>query len=182
MNNVSYIENWFLEHNHFLKDRDDKYQMLHILIFYVLVFESFEKINEDKIIKINHSYEVKPGKVIRNEIVDKILRIVNVEYANLELSDLENQNTYRIFFNKMDIEDGELDYEWLSVFETIYEYLKKHYENYNFNKYTYKIKNKVFYSINQLNEDEIHTLSKIPESDEQLLWEVFHEDGKMFWW
>ena len=49
MDNVTYIENWFLEKNQFLKDRNDKYQMLHILVFWVLVFESFEKINEDKI-------------------------------------------------------------------------------------------------------------------------------------
>ena len=58
MDNVTYIQHWFLENNHFLKDRQDKYEMLHILVFYVLVFESLEKINEDQIIKINHSYEL----------------------------------------------------------------------------------------------------------------------------
>ena len=182
MDNVTYIENWFLENNQFLKDRSDKYQMLHILVFYVLVYESFEKVNEDKLIKLNHSYEVIPGKKIENEITENILKIVNVEYANLEYDDLVNQSTYRIFFHKLEIEDGELDYEWLSAFETTYNNLKKHYENYNFNKYTYKIKNKVFYSVNELNEDEIRRLSLIPENEEQLLWEVFHEDGKMFWW
>ena len=100
MDNVTYIENWFLEKNQFLKDRNDKYQMLHILVFWVLVFESFEKINEDKIFKIGNSYEVKSGKKVENAISESILKMVNVEFANLEYDDLLNANTYQNFFYK----------------------------------------------------------------------------------
>ena len=182
MDNVSYIQNWFLENNKFLKDREDKYEILHILVFYVLVYEYFEKINQDKIIKINHSYEVIPGKSVVNEISENILKMVNVQYANLEYEDLVKDKTYHHFFYVHDIEDGELDYEWLCLFETNYDFLKKHYSNYNYNKHVYKIRNKVFYSINELTDEEIKELETIPEKDEQILWEVFHEDGKMFWW
>lgn len=182
MDNVTYIENWFLEKNQFLKDRNDKYQMLHILVFWVLVFESFEKINEDKIYKIGNSYEVKSGKKVENALSENILKMVNIEFANLEYDDLLNTNTYKNFFYKLGVEDGLLNNDWLSVFESTYNFLKNHYENYNYDKFVYKIKRKVFYSINPLSDDEIERLSQIPESDEQMLWEVFHEDGKMFWW
>ena len=58
----------------------------------------------------------------------------------------------------------------------------KHFKNYNFNKFTYKINNQVFYSINELTEEEIAHLGRVCKGDEQLLWEVFHDDGRMYWW
>lgn len=182
MDNVTYIQQWFLENNLFLKERQDKYKMLHILVFYVLVFESFEKINQDQIVKIGNSYEVIPGYKVENETSESILKMVNVQYANLEYEDLFNQKTYHNFFYLHDIQDGQLDYEWLSMFETIYDFLKRHYENYNYNKYTYKIDNKVFYSLNELSPEEINLLSQMSKKEQQLLWEVFHEDGKMVWY
>ena len=45
----AYYMKFEIVNNQFLKDRSDKYQMLHILVFYVLVYESFEKVNEDKL-------------------------------------------------------------------------------------------------------------------------------------
>ena len=182
MDNVTYIQHWFLENNHFLKDRQDKNEMLHILVFYVLVFESLEKINQDQIIKINHSYEVVPNQAIQNEISENILKMVNVQYANLEYENLVNQETYHRFFYLLGVEDGKLNDEWLSVFEPIYTYLKNHYENYNYNKLTYKISNQVFYSLNELTLEEIDMLSKATQNDPQLLWEVYREDGKLVWY
>ena len=182
MDNVTYIQQWFLENNLFLKDRQDKYEMLHILVFYVLVFEFFEKINQDQIIKINHSYEVIPGNKVENETSENILKMVNIQYANLEYIDLCQQQTYHHFFHLHEIDNGLLDDEWLCLFEPIYHYLKKHYENYNYNKYIYKINNKVFYSLNELSFEEIDTLTQMSQNDQQLLWEVFHENGKMVWY
>lgn len=182
MDNVTYIINWFLENNQFLINRNDKEKMLKVLVFYTVLFEKFANVCDDKIIKINHSYNIISNDAIINETSEFILKSINVEFANLEYDDLIKNSTYYRFFNTFGVEDGELTYEWLSAFSYLYDHINKHYKNYNFNKYTYKIKNKVFYSINELNEEEINQLRKIPYSDEQLLWEVVHEDGKMFWW
>ena len=57
--------------------------------------------------------------------------------------------------------------------------LKQQYIDYNFNKLAYKINNKVFFSTEKLNEEEIKYLLTI-DDDNQRLFEVFHnENGKL---
>ena len=179
MSNVEFIKNWFLENNFYLKDNPDKDEILNILIMNAIAFETLEFKNINDSIMVNNDYiAFKSGNVINNEQVEKILKIINIEYAYLEVEELLNTGAYSLI--KDDNLTKVLEYDdIITYFEGIYNMLKQQYIDYNFDKLAYKINNKVFFSTEKLNEEEIKYLLTI-DDDNQKLFEVFHnENGEL---
>ena len=179
MNNIEFIKNWFLTNNKFINEEDNANEKLDILSFYVVAFEKLAGLNtEDNIIENNEIITIEPGAIVTNEIVEKILKIINVEYGYYSYDVLLKTPGYR--YVQLGENNGVVSLEYLQEnLNDIYNSTLEQYQNYNFNKYAYKINNKVFLSLNQLNENELLELYEINDQ-EQTLYEVFHdENGKM---
>lgn len=179
MNNIEFIKNWFLTNNKFINEENNANEKLDILAFYVVAFEKLAGLNtEDNIIENNEIITIEPGNMITNEIVEKLLKIINVEYGYYSYDVLLKTPGYR--YVQLGENNGIVSLEYLQEnLNDIYNSTLEQYQNYNFNKYAYKINNKVFLSLNQLNESELLELYEINDQ-EQTLYEVFHdENGKM---
>ena len=179
MNNIEFIKNWFLTNNKFIKEEENKNEKLDILTFYVVAFEKLAGINsEDQIIENNEIITLEPGTIINNEISERILKIINIEYGYYNYEVLLKTPGYR--YVQLGENNGIVSLDYLKEnLNEIYNNTLEHYQNYNFNKHTYKINNKVFLSLNPLNENELLELYEINDTD-QTLYEVFHdENGKM---
>ena len=179
MNNIDYIRNWFLTNNKFLKEEENINEKLDILTFYVVAFEKLSGINnEDQIIENNEIITIQSGNIINNEISERILNIINVEYGYYNYDVLLKTPGYR--YVQLGENNGVVLLEYLKEnLNDIYTNTLEHYQNYNFNKHAYKINNKIFLSVNPLNENELLELYEINDQD-QTLYEVFHdENGKM---
>lgn len=179
MNNIEFIKNWFLTNNKFIKEEENKNEKLDILTFYVVAFEKLAGINsEDQIIENNEIITLEPGTMINNEISERILKIINIEYGYYNYEVLLKTPGYR--YVQLGENNGIVSLDYLKEnLNEIYNNTLEHYQNYNFDKHTYKINNKVFLSVNPLNENELLELYEINDTD-QTLYEVFHdENGKM---
>ncbi len=176
MNNIEFIKQWFFNHNVYLKNDPDNEEILKILIMNAVAFETIEFKNINDIIMVNNDYiAFKSGEVINNEQVENILKIINIEYAYLEIEELLNTGAYSLI--KDDNLTKALDYnDIINYFEGIYNMLKQQYIDYNFNKLAYKINKKVFFSTEKLNDEEIKYLLTIKD-DKQRLFEVFHKEN-----
>ncbi len=179
MNNIEYIINWFLTNNKFINEEDNSNEKLDILTFYVIAFEKLAGLNnEDKILENNEVITIQSGPMINNEITERILKIINVEYGYYSYDVLLKTPGYR--YVQLGENNGIVSLDYLKEnLNDIYNQTMKQYQNYNFNKYVYKVNNKIFLSLNQLNENELLELYEINDQD-QTLYEVFHdENGKM---
>lgn len=179
MNNIEYIKNWFLNNNKYLNEDPNKEEILDILVFYTIAFEKIANItDEDKIIVNNGIITCTSGPIYQNEEVQKLLKIINIKYGYYDYDTLTKTPGYT-YFKKRKI-NGTVDKETTKTYlEKIYNSTIEYYKDYNFDKYSYKINNNIFFSINPLNENEIAQLYEINSSN-QKLFEIFHdEEGKM---
>lgn len=179
MNNIEYINNWFLTNNATLETNPNKNEILHILSIFAVAFAKVDDIdNDDELILNNGIFTINPGPMKKSEEMEKILRLLNYHYGYLNYEDLIEVPEYNKF--KYIKYNGILDIERIiSYFDNEYDNLTDEYKNYDFNKYIYKINDKVFFCDQVLNEKEYERLYKLND-DEQKLYEVFHDaDGNM---
>ena len=179
MNNIDYIKNWFLTNNKFLNEDEYKEQKLDILVFYTIVFEKLGNLNiEDQIIINNGMITCEAKDMINNPDVERILNIINIKFGYLSYEKLEKTPGYT-YMKLSGINGLVTPKELKENLEEIYLKTLKYYNNYNFNKYVYKINEKIFFSVNQLNENELLQLYEINDHD-QTLYEISHnQNGEM---
>ncbi len=169
--NIEYIKEWFLSNNAYIKNN---YETLNILILYTLVFEKVNKIkNDDEIYILNNKISFKSGNLFAKDNILDYLKVINYKYGYLDIDDLKNTFIYRNLINY----DGLIDDSFLidnfsdTVLRIMYEY-----KDYDFNKYIYKLGNKVFFSNCNLNENDLNLLKNYL-TDGQILFEVYKDDN-----
>lgn len=179
MNNIEYIKNWFMSHNQFLKEESYREEKLDILVFYAIAFEKMANLEgKDEIVVDNGNIHCVSGPVIIREEADKILKILNVKYGYLNIEVLKRTAGY-LYIQLSGIEGIVEDKELRENMEDIFAKAMRYYQNYNFDKYVYKVNEKVFFSVNPLSEREQMELTGIRDRD-QTLYEISHnEDGMM---
>lgn len=182
MDNIEYIKTWFMTHNLFLKEEPYRDEKLSILIFYAVAFEKLANLNNaDQIVQENGMFRFVAGPAVSNEKTEQILNVINVKYGYLNLQKLKKTPGYFYIHRGLE-EDGIVEDEILRDYlEDIFVRAMNYYKNYNFDKYVYKVKEKVFFSVNPLTEDEIAQLSDVNDRD-QTLYEINHDEYGMYIW
>ncbi len=178
MNNVEFIKDWFIKKNIYLSNSSNREEILNILLFYAIVFEKLEDINDDDQIVIKDDViTYVSGPVKESQDLIRLLNVINFKYGYLDYEDLVQTAGYRMI-KESGINGSLSDEVIVEYLDTIFDNVMHEYENYDFNKEVYKINGKVFFCDSKLKEEEIEKLYNL--EDEQKLFEVYHDEkGKM---
>ena len=179
MNNVDFIQKWFLDNNQYLQNNINKNEILDILTMNVIAFEKLDGIdNHDKIYFNVDSIQFTSGEICYNEKVNNILKIVNNVYGYLSIDNLKEIDVYSLLVDNLvykELSDDDI----ITYFSDVFEILKRNYKDYDFEKVVYKIDDNVFFSKDILNDKEIEEIMNIKD-DNQNLFEIIREnDGRL---
>lgn len=179
--NTEYIREWFLEHNEYLAFRADQEELLDILVEYVVIFEKLAGLNPDDILLAKDAQiQIMGGTVVDNEEAEFILKLINYDYAYLDLDKVKRSEGYRYLHLYGGYENGILTLPMLkNQFDEWYQYKMRQYKNNPFDRIVYVVNHKVFYADQPLNEDELAYISTINSADQDQ-YDIDHNENGGF--
>lgn len=181
MDNITYIEQWFLSHNRFLPEDEKKEDILKILVLFGIVFEKLDdRNNDDNIILQDGSVTYRAGSVKESDRIHFLLNVVNARYGYLSYEELLQETLYDEMING---DNGVVPYEDLvASCKVFFDNVLEEFKGYDFNRIVYRVKGKVFFCDDELSEKEMLRLNAYWR-DSQKLFEVNRcDDGSLMIW